>query len=68
LPPFSGGQLLCLISRSTDGVTESLNAANEEFGVQRLVDSHLRHRSLPAELISRAVVDDVIAFSACVQI
>jgi serine phosphatase RsbU (regulator of sigma subunit) len=47
----------------TDGVTESFNAAEEEFGEQRLVDALHRHRGeSPQELIA-SVVEEVRTFS-----
>ena len=55
------GDILALY---TDGVTESQNALDEEFGEQRLIDALCRHSSLPAEQLVRAVVDEVTAFSA----
>ena len=54
------GDILALY---TDGVTESPNADEEEFGEQRLLESLMRHRSLTAEQLVRAAVDDVVAFS-----
>ena len=54
------GDLLALY---TDGVTESPDRDEQEFGEQRLIDSLLRHSNLPAEQTARAVVDDVLAFS-----
>ncbi|HYW43369.1 MAG TPA: SpoIIE family protein phosphatase [Bryobacteraceae bacterium] len=47
----------------TDGITESFNAAGEEFGEDRLVDALRRHRHLPAQDIISAVVDEVRRFS-----
>jgi serine phosphatase RsbU (regulator of sigma subunit)/predicted enzyme related to lactoylglutathione lyase len=55
------GDLLALY---TDGVTESPNAAGEEFGEQRLVDAILHHWHLPARQLAAAVVDQVVSFSA----
>ena len=51
----------------TDGVTESPNTMDEEFGEQRLVESLLRHRQLPAEQMARALLNEVVAFSASDQ-
>lgn len=55
------GDMLALY---TDGVTESLNAAQEEFGEDRLVDLLRRHRSLPAQENVLSVVEQVRRFSA----
>jgi serine phosphatase RsbU (regulator of sigma subunit)/catechol 2,3-dioxygenase-like lactoylglutathione lyase family enzyme len=46
----------------TDGITESFNAAEEEFGQERLVAALRRHRALPAEKLLAAVVEDVHDF------
>ena len=46
----------------TDGVTESFNEADEEFGEQRLIDAILRHRELRPEELMRAVMEDVRQF------
>jgi serine phosphatase RsbU (regulator of sigma subunit) len=54
------GDLLVLYS---DGVTEAFDAAGDEFGEARLVDSLRRGRDLPAEALLTAVVDDVRRFS-----
>jgi len=48
----------------TDGVTESPNAADEEFGEERLIATLHRHRALPAKEMATAVVDEVVRFSA----
>ena len=47
----------------TDGITESFNPDDEEFGEQRLVDSLRRHRHLAAQALCAAIVDDVRHFS-----
>ena len=47
----------------TDGITEAFNDADEEFGEDRLIDSLLRYRQLPAQGMVSAVVDDVRRFS-----
>ncbi|MGH9546539.1 MAG: PP2C family protein-serine/threonine phosphatase [Terriglobales bacterium] len=47
----------------TDGVTESFNAAGEEFGEQRLTDALRRHRELSAPDLLAAIVDEVRQFS-----
>jgi serine phosphatase RsbU (regulator of sigma subunit) len=47
----------------TDGVTESCNDRDEEFGEERLVEALRRCRSLPADEIVKSLVNDVKAFS-----
>jgi serine phosphatase RsbU (regulator of sigma subunit)/catechol 2,3-dioxygenase-like lactoylglutathione lyase family enzyme len=47
----------------TDGVTESCNEAQEEFGEQRLAESLRRHREQTAHSIVAAIVADVQRFS-----
>src|SRR5215472_9998007 len=47
----------------TDGITESFNAAGEEFGEERLVAALRRHRSLSSEQLLAAIVDEVQRFS-----
>jgi serine phosphatase RsbU (regulator of sigma subunit)/catechol 2,3-dioxygenase-like lactoylglutathione lyase family enzyme len=47
----------------TDGITESFNDQEQEFGEQRLIDALRRHRALsPTETIS-AIFDEVRQFS-----
>jgi serine phosphatase RsbU (regulator of sigma subunit) len=47
----------------TDGITESFNSAEEEFGEQRLIEALRRHRALaPCDLLA-AIVDEVRRFS-----
>jgi len=58
------GDTLALYS---DGVTESPNAAGEEFGDERLLESLRRNRTLSACEMARAVVQDVSSFSASGQ-
>jgi serine phosphatase RsbU (regulator of sigma subunit) len=48
----------------TDGVTESLNGFEQEFGEDRLVDVLRRKRSLPAQELALSVVEEVQNFSA----
>ncbi len=60
LPIGSGDRLLFY----TDGMTESRNASGDEFTEERLVESALRHRALPAEEMQAAVLADVNAFNA----
>jgi len=47
----------------TDGVTESFNDADEEFGEQRLIDAVERHRDLPPQAAIASIVDEVRQFS-----
>jgi serine phosphatase RsbU (regulator of sigma subunit) len=47
----------------TDGVTESFNERDEEFGEQRLVESLHRSRELPAETVMSSVLRDLRDFS-----
>jgi sigma-B regulation protein RsbU (phosphoserine phosphatase) len=56
--PMAPGDLLCVYS---DGITEALDAADEEFGMERL--SRLLDGAPPAE-ICRRVFDAVGAFAA----
>jgi serine phosphatase RsbU (regulator of sigma subunit) len=51
----------------TDGITESFNAAQEEFGEQRLIESLLRYRALGPKELLRAVVEEVRKFSSSEQ-
>jgi len=43
----------------TDGITESLNAAEEEFGEQRLVEALRRHRQKCPDAIIASIVEEV---------
>jgi len=43
----------------TDGVTESCNAAEEEFGQQRLVETAKRYRAEPAQTMVTSIVADL---------
>src|SRR5262249_31275436 len=47
----------------TDGVTESFNEAEEEFGEERLVEAMRRHRGLSSQDLLASVVDEVRRFS-----
>ena len=53
------GDLLCVY---TDGVSEALDAADEEFGLERL--AQLLVPAAPAEDLCRSVFDAVEAFAA----
>ena len=54
------GDMLALY---TDGVTESFNAAGEEFGEQRLMEALKLHREEPARSIVASVVAEIQHFS-----
>jgi serine phosphatase RsbU (regulator of sigma subunit)/catechol 2,3-dioxygenase-like lactoylglutathione lyase family enzyme len=47
----------------TDGVTESFNDAEEEFGEERLIAALRRHRHLSPQQVIAAVVEEVRQFS-----
>jgi phosphoserine phosphatase RsbU/P len=47
----------------TDGITESFNDADEQFGEERLAAALLRHRALSPQSMLTAVVDEVRRFS-----
>jgi sigma-B regulation protein RsbU (phosphoserine phosphatase) len=47
----------------TDGITEANNAAEEEYGTQRLVELVARERQLPAQDIVQCVLKEVDLFS-----
>lgn len=47
----------------TDGVTEAFNAAREEFGEKRLVESLRRNAGLEPQACVRAIVEDVRRYS-----
>ncbi len=58
------GDILALY---TDGITESFNAAGDEFGEERLVEA-LRHgRELSSTALVAAIVDEVKQFSSLEQ-
>ena len=54
------GDILALY---TDGITESFNVKDEEFGERRLIDALRRHRKLESQAMVSAIVDEVRAFS-----
>jgi serine phosphatase RsbU (regulator of sigma subunit)/predicted enzyme related to lactoylglutathione lyase len=56
---FPGDTLLVY----TDGITESFNAAGEEFGEQRLIEALRRHRALSPQSLIAALVDEVRNFN-----
>ena len=47
----------------TDGVTESMNEADEEFGEERLTEVLRKNRCLPAQELAPAIVGEVQRFS-----
>lgn len=47
----------------TDGVTEAMNAAREEYQDERLAEVVRKNGALPPEELVRAIVDDVRAFT-----
>jgi sigma-B regulation protein RsbU (phosphoserine phosphatase) len=53
------GDLVCLY---TDGITETTNAKDEDYGRARLVEVLRRHQQSPAEEIAEAVLADVRRF------
>lgn len=48
----------------TDGITESFNNAEEEFGEDRLVEALRRRRVESSQSLLESIVDDVRQFSA----
>jgi len=56
---FSGDTLALY----TDGITESFNAAEEEFGEERLIEALRRHRELSSQTLLGSIVDEVKQFS-----
>lgn len=47
----------------TDGVTESFNPSDEEFGEARLIDTLRRHHHLNSQSLLSAIIDEVRRFS-----
>jgi serine phosphatase RsbU (regulator of sigma subunit)/catechol 2,3-dioxygenase-like lactoylglutathione lyase family enzyme len=47
----------------TDGITESYNSADEEFGEQRLIEALQRHRESSSQAALASIVDEVQRFS-----
>jgi serine phosphatase RsbU (regulator of sigma subunit)/biotin operon repressor len=60
---FSGDTLVLY----TDGITESFNDADEEFGEQRLVEALKRHRDLSPCALLAAIVEEAKQFSPAEQ-
>jgi len=58
------GDVLCLY---TDGITEACNAADEEFGVDRLIDVVVGSRDHSASAIGEAILASVERFSGTDQ-
>jgi serine phosphatase RsbU (regulator of sigma subunit)/predicted enzyme related to lactoylglutathione lyase len=58
---ISAGDILALY---TDGITESFNAAEEEFGEERLAESLRSNRELSSPALLAAVVAEVQQFSS----
>jgi len=52
-----------IIALYTDGVTESFNSAEEDFGEGRLIEALRRNRARNAADIAAAIVDEVAHFS-----
>jgi serine phosphatase RsbU (regulator of sigma subunit) len=52
-----------IIALYTDGVTESFNEHQEEFGEDRLIDSLRRNATLPTKALLSSVIDDIKRFS-----
>jgi serine phosphatase RsbU (regulator of sigma subunit)/putative methionine-R-sulfoxide reductase with GAF domain len=47
----------------TDGVTEAINHADEEYGTARLLDVVSRFRDRPADVLVQAILSDLAAFT-----
>lgn len=47
----------------TDGVTEAMNSAEEEYGSARLADAIIRAQAGSADHIRQAVMEDLVSFS-----
>jgi serine phosphatase RsbU (regulator of sigma subunit) len=56
---LSPGDTLALY---TDGVTEAINEAGEEFGEERLIESLRKNRELPSQALLGSLVDGVQRF------
>ena len=61
---FGKGDVLALY---TDGVTEAVNEAGEDFGESGLIDALRQNISAPAEELAETIVRDVVRFSGSVQ-
>ena len=51
----------------TDGITESYNSDDDQFGEQRLIEVLQRHRDAPSQSVLASIVDEVQRFSPCEQ-
>jgi serine phosphatase RsbU (regulator of sigma subunit) len=51
----------------TDGITESFNATDEEYGESRLIEALQRYRGLSSQRLLESIVDDVRQFSPLEQ-
>ncbi len=58
---ISPGDTLALY---TDGITESCNAAGEEFGEQRLIEALQQHREQTAQNLLVSVINEIWKFSS----
>jgi serine phosphatase RsbU (regulator of sigma subunit) len=47
----------------TDGITESYNSAEEQFGEQRLIEALQRHREASSQAALASIVDEVQRFN-----
>jgi len=61
---FEAGDVLCLF---TDGITESFNDAEEEFGEERLIEALNRNRTSAPQSILNTIIDQVRTFSTADQ-
>jgi serine phosphatase RsbU (regulator of sigma subunit)/predicted enzyme related to lactoylglutathione lyase len=52
-----------LFTLYTDGVTESFNDSEEEFGEDRLIAALERHSKLPPQALLSAIIDEIKTFS-----
>jgi sigma-B regulation protein RsbU (phosphoserine phosphatase) len=48
----------------TDGVTEAMDADQNEYGEQRLADDLIKMRSFPAEVVCSKIIKNVKQFAA----
>jgi serine phosphatase RsbU (regulator of sigma subunit) len=61
---LEAGDILALY---TDGVTESFNEIDEEFGEERLIEALRQHAALPAQQLLSSVVERIQRFSSAEQ-
>jgi len=59
--PFNSGDLLVIFS---DGVTEAMNAAEEEFGEQKLIDLIIKNRHESPENLIDIIINNVKIFTS----